>query len=289
MGYQPRIRSPKRAIRTYRKAVREKVKNKTRFPKRKSEPTPPLAPSEQELSEATLRRLHTLGSQKFGSSPFSLHFDRWLLNVKSVLAEFEAYLGMVLDEQYIKERSQALSQIKLQLDNRRRREASLEKQINNLADAKNRLQQLNNEYAAKVTALKGQKNAAVNRLNKEISALKKEQDRIIRIKTGFFHGISKREREAQEIAVVQQLNDKQQELELLILNFREQHKRLREAFEHTREPVREEAKVFQKRVLALEDDGSLEERWFACEALSDAVNSFLQRKAAQRFNSSNTG
>jgi hypothetical protein len=40
-------------------------------------------------------------------------------------------------------------------------------------------------------------------------------------------------------------------------------------------------RFFQKTIDAMETDGSLEERWFACEALADAVNTFLQRKAIQ--------
>jgi hypothetical protein len=31
----------------------------------------------------------------------------------------------------------------------------------------------------------------------------------------------------------------------------------------------------------METDGSLEERWFACEALADAVNALMQRKKLQ--------
>jgi hypothetical protein len=37
----------------------------------------------------------------------------------------------------------------------------------------------------------------------------------------------------------------------------------------------------------METDSSLEKRWFACEALIDAINSFLQRKAAQLSSGSN--
>ena len=82
-----------------------------------------------------------------------------------------------------------------------------------------------------MVALKGQKNAALKCFNKEIDALKKEQDRIIKQKTGFFHGVSKKERERQEVDVVQRLSDKHAELELLVLDFREKLKQVREEFE----------------------------------------------------------
>ena len=48
-----------------------------------------------------------------------------------------------------------------------------------------------------------------------------------------------------------------------------------------REPVMGEIKKFRKIIQNLETDDSLEQRWFACEALIDAVNTFLQRKADQ--------
>jgi hypothetical protein len=47
------------------------------------------------------------------------------------------------------------------------------------------------------------------------------------------------------------------------------------------EPELKQLKDYQKKTREIETDGSLEERWFACEALIDAVNSFLQRKATQ--------
>ena len=101
------------------------------------------------------------------------------------------------------------------------------------------------------------------------------------MKTGFFHGISKKKREQKELAIAQELNDKQTELELVMLDFSAKQKELRAEYDRKREPVLEEIKKFHRIIQTLETDGSLEERWFACEALIDAVNSFLQRKATQ--------
>jgi hypothetical protein len=283
MKPQPRARTPKRAAHEYKKAFREKGKLYKRLSRRATQQDweEKVAPSLQQVFEVTLKRLHTLGSQKFGSSPYSEHFNRWLLNVESVLDEFEAQPDMNIDEPFLSERSQALAAVKLQLENRRNREANLEEQISFLSNAKSRLQQVNIEYLTKATALKGQKNAALKRLNRELEVLKKEQDRIIKLKTGFFRGLSKREREQKEVDVVQRVSDKQQEIEVTVLDFKEKLKILREEFERKRDPLLEEVKVFQKRVKEMDEDGSLEERWFACEALIDAVNGFLQRKAIQ--------
>jgi hypothetical protein len=275
---QPRARSPKRTIHDYRKAFREKTRLGKRSRKPNEDWEKKTVLDEQQIFEVTLKRLHTLGSQKFASSPFSEHFERWLFNVEAVLAEFESNPNISVDEEFARERGQALAGVRLQLDNRKNRENQLEKQMNSLSDAKSRLQQIDIEYQAKVVALRGQKNDALKRFNKEIAALKKEQDKIIKQKTGFFHGLSKKERERQEVDVVQRLSDKLAQLEMLVLNFREKLKQVREEFELKREPVVEAIKVFQKCAREMEEDGSLEERWFACEALIDAMNNLLQRK-----------
>jgi hypothetical protein len=285
MKSQPHARSPKRAIHDYKKSFREKSRLGKRQRKRDDagweEKT---VQTEQQVFEVTVKRLHTLGNQKFASTPFSEHFDRWLFNAEAVLSEFEANPNITVDEEFNRERSQALTAIKLQLEKRKNREFQLEKQINSLQGVKSRLQQINIEYQTKVVALKGQKAAAIKRLNKEIEGLKKEQDRIIKQRTGFFRGISKKERERQEIEAVQRLSDKQQELEVLVLDFREKQKQLREAFEQKREPVVQEVKLLYKSVREMDEDGSLEDRWFACEALIDAVNNFFQRKAESSDN-----
>ena len=279
MAYSPRVNSP-RGSKNYRKPLREKSKSRKRSQGRFVEDENRTL-TEKEISEGTLKRLHTLGSQKFGSSPFSQHFDRWLINVEAVLCEFEAHPNIGVDDQFVEECTQTLSAIKQQLEDRRRREATIDQEIQYLSECRSRLQQINADYVAVIRTTKTQKNSETKRLQSEINHLKKEQDRVIRLKTGFFRGLSKKEREQKEQEIVQELNDKQTELELAIMNFNSEQKKLQEDYDTKREPVLEQIKHFKKTVREAETDGSLEERWFACEALIDAVNTFLQRKAAQ--------
>jgi hypothetical protein len=283
MGYQPRIKSPKGAIHEYKKPLREKRKDRKRIHRRIGRPIREAkhTATEREVSEGTLKRLHTLGSQKFGSSPFSEHFDRWLTDVAIVLSEFESHPKISVDDQFVKERAQTLAVIKLQLEERRKKEASLNQEITNLSYYKNSLKQIDMEYVTMMAALKNRKNREIKPFRISIDQLKSEQDKVIRVKTGFFRGISRKDREQKEIEIAQKLNDKQRELELLVLDFNAKQKELREEYETRREPVLEQLKKFQKISQNLETDGSLEERWFACEALIDAVITFLQRKAIQ--------
>jgi hypothetical protein len=280
MGYRPRTQSSKKISREYKKTFQKKKQTNKRsnIHDTKQNWEEKTVSSQQQIFEITLKRLHTLGNQKFGSSPFSEHFDRWLLNVEAVLNEFETQPKVNVDEQFTKERNQAVAAVKLQLENRRQQETSLEVQINDVSNAKNRLQQIKKEYLTKTLVLKSQKITAVKRLNKELEALKKEQYQIVKMKTGFFRGITKKEREQRENLTMQHHSDKQQELEVTVLDFKEKQKQLREEYEKKCTPLLEELKVFQKCTKEMDEDNSLEERWFACEALSDAVNNFFQRK-----------
>ena len=101
------------------------------------------------------------------------------------------------------------------------------------------------------------------------------------MKTGFFHGISKKEKGTKRNEITQELNNRQTELELVMLDFNAKQKELQAEYDRKKEPVMEQIKKFRKIIQNLETDGSLEERWFACETLIDALNTFLQRKATQ--------
>lgn len=289
MGYQPRIKSPKGAIHVYKKSLREKRKDRKRIRRGTGKPImgEKYSATEREISELTLKQLHTLGSQKFGSSPFSDHFNRWLNNVTTVLDEFKAHPNIGVDDQFLKECAHTLSKIKQQLEIIFRKETSLNQELNDLSNWKSRLKQINKEYVTMAGAIRGQRNREIKRLYSVITRLQTEQDEVIRMKTGLFHGISKKNRERKERDVVNELNDKQTELELEMLDFSVKQKELRAEYDKKREPVQEEIKKFRRIVQTLEIDSSLEERWFACEALIDAINSFLQRKAAQPLGESN--
>jgi hypothetical protein len=282
MGYRPRTRSSKKASREYRKNFQKKKQNNKRLDRHDTKQSwEEKTSSSQQIFETTLKRLHTLGNQKFGSSPFSEHFDRWILNVETVLGEFESQPDMNVDEQFTKERDQAFTAIKLQLANRRQQENSIEMQITDISNAKNRLQQTKKEYLTKALILKSQKIAALKRLNMELEKLKEEQDQIVKMKTGIFRGITKKGREQRENVIVQRYGDKQQEIEVTTVYFKEKQKQLREEYENKCIPLLEDIKASQKCTKEIDEDNSLEERWFACESLSDVINDFLQRKISK--------
>jgi len=280
MGYQSRIKSSRNTANKKTRSLREKSKTKKGYPRRlggqNEDVKPVITPAE--FVELTLKRLHTLGAQKFGSSPFSEHFTRWLANVEVVLGEFDGCSLVFVDELFRVECTETLNAVRMQLEERRRKEVIAEQETKNLQYCRVALKQINIDYAIAINALKTQKNREINRLSCSIDQLKSDQDRIIRLKTGFWRGISKKEREQKEFAVMQALNEAQAALELTVLNFKAQQKVLREQFDHKREPIQKQIQIFQKKVQEAETDGSLEERWFACETLADIINGVMQRK-----------
>ena len=136
------------------------------------------------------------------------------------------------------------------------------------------------EYSKALMAIRSKRNRAVELITSKIDGLKGEQDKIIQTKAGLFRTVSKKAREQKEIVVVEQLSEKQRELEMVFLDFSTQKKQLQEEFDAKREPILEQMKRVQKKISDLDTDASLEARWFACESLIDAVNSFMQRKSA---------
>lgn len=288
MGNQPPAKLPKGTIHQYKKSFREKVKDKKRLARGNCKQILKEKPlTEKEISDLTLKRLHTLGNQRFGSFPFSEHFDRWLANVTLVLGEFKSNPNIGVDDQFEKGCSETLAGIKRQLEEIRVKEASVNQEIEKLTDSKNRLEQINMQYLTEMQAIKAQKNREVKRLYSSLENLKKEEERVIRLKTGFFKGISKKQREQKEFEITQEISGKQREVELAILNLKATLKTLREEYERGKEPFLEQQNQIRKKIEKLETDDSLEERWFACEALIDAVNTFLQRKAIKPPSGSN--
>ncbi len=282
MGSQPRKKLPRGSNRGYKPPYgKDKDRGHKHEPEGESKSEEKHVASLKEVSDKTFQQLRVLGSQKFGSSPFSEHFNRWLENLTEVLSEFESNPNTNPDDQYVAEHSQILSTIKIELDDRRRKEATIDATSKNQSYNRKLLEKINAEYAAKMREIKVQKNRETKRLNSNIDRVKKKLDEVVRMKTGLFRGVSKKDREQKEIETTQELITAQDQLELAILDFTKAQEKVRDEYETKRQPVIEQLRDCQKKIEVLETDGSREDRWFACEALIDAVNGLLQRKTLQ--------
>jgi chromosome segregation ATPase len=232
----------------------------------------------EEVVERTIKRLRTLGSQKFASSPYSEHFSRWQTDLTYVLSEFESSPTISTDGQFVKERSEILSNVELKLEERRREETALERATKSLSDSKILLERIEEEYATQSREFEERKNGEIKRLNKTIDALRRELDEIARMKAGLFRALSKKDKAQKEAETTQRLNIVQEELTLAIQGFTEEQERLQDEYERKKQPIIVRMRGYEKEIEDIDIDSSEEERKVACEALVNAVNALLQRK-----------
>jgi chromosome segregation ATPase len=234
----------------------------------------------EEVVDRTLKLLHTLGTQKFASSPYSEHFSRWQTDLKYVLSEFESSPTIGIDDQFVKERSQILSNVELKLEERRQEEVALEKASESLSDSKVLLEQIEKEYAARTREIEGRKTSEIKRLDSKIDDLREELDDVTRMKAGLFRAVSKKAKAQKEAEATQKLNSAQKELELAVREFTAEQERLQDEYERKKQPIIVRMRGYEKEIEHLEIDGSAEDRKVTCEALVNAVNALLQRKTS---------
>jgi hypothetical protein len=280
MGYSQRMRSPRDSGRGHGMPRREKAK--ARRQKRHSitgysSPENHVATSD-EVVERTLSRLGNLGKQVFALSPFSEHFGRWLMDVRVVLSEFEFSRAISLDDQFVEERSRILSKVEVELDERKREEASAEEPVRRLSDNRILLDRIEEEHIARAREIEGRKDSEIKRLSSNVAGLREEVDSIARMKTGIFRAISKKAKAQKEADARQRLKSAEKELALAVQDFAAEQKRLRDQYEGMKQPVIEQMRAEQKEIEDEEIDGSVEARRAACEALINAVNALVERK-----------
>jgi hypothetical protein len=279
MGYQTR-KSSRVSGRGYARARHEKAKVKGRKHRsiRRSMLEENLVETAEEVVEKTLKRLHTLGTQKFASSPYSEHFSRWQTDLTYVMSEFESSPTISTDDQFVKERSQILLNVELKLEERRREETALEEAAKSLLDSKILLKRIEEEYATKAREFEGRKNGEIKRLNNKIDGLRAELDEVAIMKAGFFRAISKKDKAQKEAETTQKLKTAQDELTLAMQGFTEEQERFQDEYERKKQPIIVRMRGYEKEIAPLDIDGSVEDRQIACEALANAVNGLLQRK-----------
>jgi DNA repair exonuclease SbcCD ATPase subunit len=233
--------------------------------------------SEEVLAEV-LNRLHSLGNQRFALSPFSAYFGRWFGTLKDLMFEFESMPTMGVDDQFLTERSRILSNVELELDARRREEASMSMITKNLSSKRTLLDRIEEEHEAKTKELERQEANESKRLFTNVEGIKEELDRIAKMKTGIFRRLSKEAKAQKEAEATERLNLAQKELASAAQYFSAEKQKLLMEYEGQKRSVNEQIRDLEKEVENLEVDGSLEARRAACETLIEAVNALIQRK-----------
>jgi len=280
MGYQSRNRSPGSSGRGHKVLRRKKAKVKVE----KRQPRGVYAPEEdhvrtsEEILAGILNRLHSLGNQRFALSPFSGYFGPWLGTVRDAMVEFESIPTIGVDDKFLKERSQIISNVELELEERRREEASMDKISKSLSGNRVLLERVEEKHNARTMETEKHEANEIKRLSTSIEGVRKELDRIAQIKTGFFRRVSEKAKAQKEAEATQRLDSAQKELTLAVQHFSAEKEKIRKEYEDEKRPLIEQIGGLQKEVEKLEIDGSVEARRAACEALVDAVNAFVERK-----------
>jgi len=277
MAYQPATRAPRNYGRR-----REKAKAKAKGRKRRSSSSyisEEHVLSSEEVADRALNRLRILGNQRFALPPFSDHFDRWLLDLRDVLSEFESSPNISVDDQFVKEQPQIISNIELDLEEIRRKETSREEAIKSLSDTRILLKRIVEEYTIKTKEIEGHE---IKRLYSKVDSLREERDRIARTKTGILGRILRKVEEQKEAKATQRLESAQKELASTVQHFTAEQEKLRNEYERRKKPIIEQMQDHQKEIENQDTDSSLETRRSACEALINAVNALLQRSPQMR-------
>ena len=233
----------------------------------------------EEIVDRTVKSLSNLGSQVFAVSPFGEHFGRWLVDLRLVLSEFESNGIINVDDEFLKQRSQALSNVGLELEKRRTEESSADEAFKSLSTNRILLERIEKDHLVKMKDAERKNDVKLKRLSSNVDSLRQELDTIARIKTGIFRGVSKKTKGRKEAEATQKLDLALKEVASAEQNFAAEQERLRNEHEKRKQPILEQIRAMEKEVENQDVDGSLDARKAACETLIDAVNAFVERKA----------
>ena len=234
------------------KATREKRRSSSSYMSEEHN-----VPTLEEVSDRTLNRLRSLGNQRFALSPFSEHFGRWLVDLRDVVFEFESSPTISVDGQFLKERSQILSNVEVDLEERRHKEATLDGITKDLSGNRILLERIEEEYTDKTKEIEGRKANEIKRLSSNIDGLREELDRIARIKTGIFRRVTEKAKAQKEAEATHRLNSEQRELALAMQHFSAEKEKLRDEYEKKKQPV------IEQMLESTERDRKPRDRWLS--------------------------
>lgn len=277
MGYRT---SSRKGGQKFQKSQHEKKKTKTRKPhginlvlEEKQ-----IATAE-EITQKTLNSLKRLGEQKFAISPFSQYFDDWLINLKTVLSEFESNPAVNADETFVKDRERVIAKIEQELTEIKHEEDTLNQAVKELADKNHLLVELDAEYAAQTRDVGPENNAEIQNLTHTVHHLEEDLEEAKAMKTSLF-GFTKKAKAKKEAEVLGKLATAKKEAECALDKFKVAQEKLHDEYEKKKQAVIAQVQRLEKEVEKLENDGSANVRKAASEDLIKVVNALFQRKPA---------
>jgi hypothetical protein len=278
MSFRPQIGSRKGAGKQFSKSAHEK-KSKEKKQKQSAKYLQEEAPqaSVKEVAQKTLNSLSKLGNQIFALSPFSQYFDDWLVSFRQVTSEFESNPAIMVDEQFIKERTQIFLDVEGALAQDRLAESNLTEEAKALADNNHKIVEADKEYAEQTRERSNKRNAEVQRLSTKIREVEDKLAAQQEVKISFYKFSAKKKATQQLSQTTQELKATKNELEITLQNFAAEQEKLHDNYEKRKQELNENSDRLHKELEKLETDTSPDARRTACNSLSDSINNLLKR------------
>lgn len=248
----------------------------------------PLPPSEESLKEKNLEHMRgfaektineskQLGSKVFPASPFSQNFDSWLTDFQKIVTDFESQSNIYVDDQFAEDRSRifldvegALTKIKVEESNCGAVEKALAYNNHFLVDT-------DKEFAEKAKQLSVKKDAQLQILSSRVN----EIERQLKVQEEENkHKYLKKKTDDRTPQLMQNLKTAKCDVEAAQKSFADEQNKLNEDFEKKKQEIMKEVESLRRKLEELEADTSMEARQAAVQALSNAVNSLLERTSS---------
>ena len=285
MSYEPRSRGM-RSRRTTRKKPASKDKGRGEAYEFSYKEDIPI--NLREVSARTMNALEHLGNQRFGMPPYAEHLQRWIIDVESVLNDFQASLSPLTNQNFGNSSGELLSLIRTQLNSRISAEETLSAKITELrgklADNEREITELESEQRVKMNEFKRKSDKSIEKLRSEIDALDAQRLKLLRQKPTLIERILGKAKERVEKSS-RSIQSKRDDLESREDSLKHRMNSLRVGYETKRKPLAAKQAELRKELADLQAnilDDALEFRKTASDQLREAVAGAVEQDAPQQ-------
>ena len=285
MSYEPRTRGMRsRRAATKKPALKEKrTSQENAFPYQEVVPV-----NQREVSSRITNALEHLGNQRFALPPFYEHFQRWMKDVESVLADFKNSIPDAADKQYEATVATLMENIRNELTKRIDEEKALSHQITELQQQLStyelEISDLEKEQRNRTNEAKRGYERSIDKIRGEIEALDAQRLKLLRKKPTVLDRILGRSRvqiEGSSHSLQSKRNDLQGKEERL----KRQLDGLRSNYQEKRTQVSRQGEELKQQLAELKNstlDDGLEIRRSVCEQIRRAIEASQERLRVQQ-------
>ena len=280
MSYEPRSRGMRpRRVATKKPPLKDRRETEeNKFAYQES-----VAVNPQEVSARVMNALDHLGNQRFGMPPFSEHFRRWIVDLQSVLDDFNSTMSAVSNEHFNASVEQLVTSVKDELSARIAAEQALSSKITEMlkrqTDNERELAELESEQRTKVHEAKRVTEKSLTKLRGEIDDLDEQRLRLLRQKPKFLERLFGGNKSKVEDSS-RSLHSKERDLKSSEANLKKRIDSLRLDYQDRRRPLTELQTELRERLAELRSttmDDALEIRKAACEQIRQTISAALSQ------------